>query len=139
MDGPASVAFEFDAAETFGLADGQQADLLTVPELELTVRPLGIEATLFVRPYHVPADGEAVHINDAVTPVRIDGTPDQPQTVPLELVAFQRDLSPGDTLRLVVNASDAAFNGSRESLGAVVDHESTLRLPGVSVLDDPVV
>jgi putative CocE/NonD family hydrolase len=139
VDGPASAAFEFDAAGTFGLGAGQQADLLTVPELDLSVRPLGAEATLFVKPYHVTADGEATHINDTVTPVRVDGTPDALQEVTVELVAFQRYLSPGDALRLVIDATDAAFNSSRASAGAVVDHGSTLRLTGASVLDDPVV
>lgn len=139
LDGPASVAFEFGAAEAFDLATGQQADLLTVPELELQLRPLGTEATLFVRVYHVTADGEETHINDSVTPVRVEGTPGEARTVSLELIAFQRYLSPGDRLRLVVDTSDAGFNSSRESAGAVVDHDSTFRIPGVSVRDDPIV
>lgn len=138
-DGPTSVAFEFDAADAFGLDDGQQADLLTVPELDLRVRPLGTEATLFVRLYHVTGDGEATHIDDSVTPLRLEGTPEALQEVSLELIAFQRYLSPGDRLRLVVDTTDAGFNSSRESAGAIVEHASTLRLPGVAVLDDPVV
>lgn len=138
-DGATSVAFEFDAAEAFDLDDGQQADLLTVPELDLTVRPLGDEATLFFRVVHVAEDGTETHINDSVTPLKVKGTPADPQDVTVELVAFQRYLSAGDTLRLVVDSTDSAFNSSRSTAGAVVDHDSVLRLPGVSVLEDPVV
>jgi len=138
-DSPASVAFEFDAADAFGLADGQQADVLTVPELELRLRTLGTEATLFVRVLHVDADGTETHINDNVTPLRVEHTPEEVRTETLELIAFQRYISPGDTIRLVIDSTDAAFNSARESAGAVVEHASTLRLPGVATLDDPVV
>jgi putative CocE/NonD family hydrolase len=137
-DSPASVAFEFEAADAFGLADCQQADLLTVPELELRLRTLGTEATLFVRVLHVDADGTETHINDNVTPLRVEHTPEEVRTETLELIAFQRYVSPGDTIRLVIDSTDAAFNSARESAGAVVEHASTLRLPGVATLDEPV-
>jgi putative CocE/NonD family hydrolase len=138
-DSPGSVAFEFDAADAFGLDDGQQADLLTVPELDLRLRTLGTEATLFVRIVHVDADGTETHINDNVTPLRVDHAPDEVRTETLELIAFQRYVSPGDAIRLVIDATDAAFNGARESAGAVVQHDSTLRIPGVATLEDPAV
>lgn len=136
-DGETSVGFEFEASEAFGLESGQQADLLTVPEMDLRVRTLGTEATLFFRLYHV-SDGEATHIDNNVTPIRVEATPDSVVERTLELIAFQRYLSPGDRLRLVVDSTDAAFNSARESAGAVLEHDSTLRLPGVSRLGDPV-
>ncbi|MCY4732092.1 CocE/NonD family hydrolase [Natronomonas gomsonensis] len=139
FDGATSVAFEFDASDAFGLDDGQQADLLTVPEIDLQVRTLGTEATLFFRVTHVSEDGEETHINDNVTPLRIEDTPEAVHTETLELIAFQRYVSSGDTLRLVIDSTDSGFNSARESAGAIVEHDSTLRIPGVTVLDGSVV
>lgn len=110
-----------------------------MPEIDLQLRTLGTEGTLFFRLIHVSEDGEETHINDNVTPLRIEHTPDAVQTETLELITFQRYLSEDNTLRLVIDSTDAAFNSARELAGAIVEHNSTLRIRGVSVLDDPVV
>ena len=39
-----------------------------------------------------------------------------------ELVAFQRYVRPGDTLRVTVASTDAMFNESRSSAGFVIEH-----------------
>lgn len=131
-DGPGtSVDFDFPA-EAFGAGDGLRADLLGAPTLDLTVRPLGEEAFLFVKPYHVAADGTTIHVNDLVTPLAVTADPEgvgAPLEVSVELVAFQRYLAPGDVFRLTVAGADTAFNTARRAAGAAIDHDSTLTVP----------
>ena len=59
----------------------------------------------------VSEDGEETHINDNVTPLRIEDTPETVHTETLELIAFQRYVSPGDRLRLVVDSTDESGAG----------------------------
>lgn len=98
-----------------------------VPELTLTVEPIGPETRLFVKVFHV-SDGEATLVNNQVTPIRVEDT----GTHHLELAGFERTFDAGDRLRVSIATTDAAFYGSRTSLGARVRHapgETTLALP----------
>jgi ABC-2 type transport system ATP-binding protein len=132
-DGPAtSVDFDIPATELGASEDGDRIEVLGAPHLDLNVRPLGDEAFLFVKPYHVRADGTATHINDLVTPLRVMAGPQgagQVQEVSLELLAFHRYLQPGDSLRLTVAGADTGYNFSRRSAGAAVGHDSVLTVP----------
>ncbi len=121
---PVSVA-------TFDLEVGSDLEVLGVPELSLSVTPLGARAFLFGKAYHV-ADGEATLINNQVAPVAIEGTPGESRRVEFELVGFQRQFSAGDTLRVALASTDAGFASARRGAGAAVDHAgSTLSLPVV--------
>lgn len=134
INSPAAKTFEFDAGELFGLTDGEKADVLTVPELDIVARTIGTDASLFIRLFHVTEDGEETHINNSVTPVKLDGDLVGTIEQTVELIAFQRYFSAGDKLRVVIDSTDIGFNSSRSSLGAIVDHETTLRIPGVTII-----
>lgn len=125
-----SVDFDVPAA-ALGATDGR-VELLGVPTLDLRVQPLGGEAYLFAKPYHVAADGTETHVDDQVTPLSVATGPGETgsfQSVSVDLVALQRYLAPGDTLRLTLAGSDTGFNDARQAAGAVVRHDSTLSLP----------
>lgn len=130
-DTPGS-SVDFDVpAERLG-ADAGRVELLGTPTLDLEVTPLGREAFLFCKLYHVAADGTETHVDDQVTPLRVTASPDDVgsvQTVSVDLVTVQRFLEAGETLRLTVAGADAGFNVSRQAAGALVDHASTLSLP----------
>jgi predicted acyl esterase len=132
-DGPAtSVDFEIPATALGATEGGDRIEVLGAPQLDLNVRPLGDEAFLFFKPYHVRADGSATHINDLVTPLRVSSGPQdagQSQQMSLELLAFHRYLAPGDSLRYTVAGADTGFNFSRRSAGAAVGHDSVLTVP----------
>jgi ABC-2 type transport system ATP-binding protein len=121
-----SVDFDFDVEEG--------GEILGVPQLTLTVEPLGPESRLFTKFYHVH-DGEATLINNQVTPVKVEGEPKSTQEVEVEMVPFQRRVEPGDTLRFTVATTDLGFQSSRESAGACIQHseenESAVDVPAV--------
>jgi ABC-2 type transport system ATP-binding protein len=121
---PVSVA-------TFDLEIGSDLEVLGIPELSLSVTPLGARAFLFGKVYHV-SDGTETLVNNQVAPVAIEGTPGTAQQVDFELVGFQRNFSAGDTLRVALASTDAGFTSARQGAGVVVDHAgSTLSLPVV--------
>jgi ABC-2 type transport system ATP-binding protein len=122
-----SIDFDFPvAAET---------ELLGAPQLTLQVEPLGPEARLFTKFYHVH-DGDDTLINNQVTPLKVEGEPGSVETAEIEMVAFQRRLDPGDTLRFTVATTDAGFQSSRVSAGARIhhsdEHPSTVDVPVVN-------
>ena len=99
------------------------------PALSLTVEPIGPEAHLYAKLYRV-VDGEATLIDNRVTPLRFDGM--GPRRIDVEMTAFQRRLSAGETLRLTLATTDGGFYNSRECAGVLVHHapgESTVTLP----------
>lgn len=101
------------------------------PWFEATVWPLGAAAHLFVK-FSLVSDGEASLINNQVMPFRVERdpkSPDEPVNLVGELPSFQRYLRAGDTLRLTIATTDAGFVENRESVGAVIDHSSTVTLP----------
>lgn len=101
------------------------------PALSLTVEPLGPEAHLYAKLYRV-VDGEATLIDNQVTPLRFDGT--GARRIDVEMTAFQRRLSAGETLRVTLATTDGGFYNSRECAGVLVHHapgESTVTLPTV--------
>ena len=121
---PVSVA-------TFDLEVGDDLEVLGVPELSLSVTPLGTRAFLFGKVYRV-ADGEATLINNQVAPVAVEGTPGESRQVAFELVGFQRRFAAGDTLRVALASTDAGFASARRGAGVAIDHAgSTLSLPVV--------
>lgn len=114
---------------TFDLTVEDDVEVLGIPTLSLSVTPLAARAFLFGKLYHV-ADGTETLINNQVAPVAIEGTPGTAQQVEWELVGLQRHLAAGDTLRLSVAATDAAFTSARQGAGVLIDHaDSTLSLP----------
>ena len=126
---PVSVA-------TFDLEFGSDAEVLGIPELSLSVTPIGGRAFLFGKVYHV-ADGEQTLVNNQVAPVAVEGTPGESQRVEFELVGFQRRFSAGDTLRVALASTDAGFTSARQGTGVAVAHaESTLSLPVVGAGGD---
>ena len=121
---PVSVA-------TFDLEVGSDVEVLGIPELSLSVTPLGARAFLFGKVYHV-VDGEETLINNQVAPVAVEGTPGESQRVEFELVGFQRRFAAGDTLRVALASTDAGFTSARQGSGVAIDHAgSTLSLPVV--------
>lgn len=123
---------DFDVpAERLGATDGR-VELLGTPTLDLEVTPLGREAYLFFKLYHVAADGTATHVDDQVTPLAVTAAPQEvgsPQSVSVDLITVQRYLEPGDALRLTVAGADTGFNVARQAAGALVGHDSVLSLP----------
>jgi ABC-2 type transport system ATP-binding protein len=112
----------------------EEIEVLGAPQLELAVEPLGPEARLFTKFYHV-SDGEETLINNQVTPLRMEGEPESVETVEIEMTAFQRRLDSGDTLRFTVATTDAGFLSSRTSAGAYIHHSkkhpSTVDVPAI--------
>lgn len=121
-----SVDFDFEVEEG--------GEILGVPELTLTVEPLGPESRLFTKFYHVQ-DGEETLINNQVTPIKVEGEPETTQEVEVEMVPFQRRVEPGDTLRFTVATTDLGFQSSRVSAGACIQHSEA----NESVVDVPIV
>lgn len=119
-----SVAFDFPIT--------QPSEVVGSPTLGLSVDPAGPETRLFAKLYHV-SDGTARLIDNQVTPLLIEG--DGPKETDVDMVAFQRRFEAGDALRLTVSTTDAAFQPSRTSIGAMIHHSD--RHP--STLDVPVV
>lgn len=109
----------------------QATEILGVPHLSFAVEPLGPEARLFTKFYHIH-DGEATLINNQVTPVKVEGKPGTVETTDIEMVPFQRRFDPGDSLRFTVATTDAGFLSSRTSAGARI-HHSTKYPSSVSV------
>lgn len=118
----ASADFDFPITEP--------TELMGAPTLRLAVEPAGPETRLFAKLYHVTADAEQL-INNQVTPLLVEER--GPTMTVVEMVPFQRRFEPGDTLRLTVSTTDAAFQPSRTSLGATLYHSkrhpSTLDVP----------
>ena len=116
----------------FDFPVGQGIEVLGPPRLTLQIEPLGPEARLFTKFYHIH-DGEATLINNQVTPVKIEGEPGTVETAEIEMVPFQRQLNPGDVLRFTVATTDAGFLSSRTSAGAYIHHSdlypSTVVIP----------
>lgn len=130
VDGDTSVtSVDFD----FEVEEG--GEILGMPQLTLTVEPLGPESRLFTKFYHIRDDEETL-INNQVTPVKVEGEPKSTQEVEVDMVAFQRRVEPGDTLRFTVATTDLGFQSSRVSAGACIQHseenESAVDVPVVS-------
>ena len=123
-----ATAVNFDYPLTDGL------EVFGPPQLQLQVEPLGPEARLFTKFYHVH-DGRATLINNQVTPLKVEGSLGIVETTDVEMVAFQRRFAAGDTLRFTIATTDAAFYPSRESAGARIHHSDTY----ASTIDLPVV
>ncbi len=121
----ASADFDFPITEP--------TELMGSPTLRLAVDPAGPETRLFAKLYRVTSDGTERLIDNQVTPLLVEG--DGVTTATVEMVAFQRRFDPGETLRLTVTTTDAAFQPSRTSVGATIYHSD--RHP--STLDVPVV
>lgn len=120
-----SIDFDFPISEA--------TELMGSPTLRLAVEPLGPETRLFGRFYRIDRTGDAELINNQVTPFRVEGKPGTVEHVSLEAVAFQRRFQPGETLRLTISTTDAAFQSSRISAGARIyhsaEHTSTIDVP----------
>ncbi|UPM43981.1 CocE/NonD family hydrolase [Halocatena salina] len=118
-----SAAFDFSITES--------VELMGAPTLQLAVEPAGPETRLFAKLYHIDEDEQL--IDNQVTPLLVEEA--GITTTEIEMVPFQRRLEPGDTLRLTVSTTDAAFQSSRISVGATIHHSE--RYP--STLDVPVI
>ena len=112
-----------------------ELEVVGAPTISAQVQPLGDATHLFWKFYHV-RDGTATLVNNQVMPFRVERSTDAPTgavTLEGELVAFQRYLEPGDTLRLTVATTDLGFNSARRSAGAVIDHaNSSVTIPVVA-------
>ncbi len=129
------VPINVDTAVTsidFDFVVEEETEILGAPKLSLAVEPLGPEARLFTKFYHVH-DGEDTLINNQVTPLKVEGELGSVETANIEMVAFQRRLEPGDVLRFTVATTDAGFLSSRTSAGAYIhhsdEHPSTVDVP----------
>ncbi|MFC7154722.1 CocE/NonD family hydrolase [Halomarina halobia] len=116
-------------AAHFDVPVERDLEVLGAPRLSLCVSPLGPDAQLFAKFYHV-SDGDATLVGNQVTPLRLREAGER--TVAAEMVAIQRRLRPGDTLRFTVATTDAGFYNSREAVGVTLHHapgESTVEVP----------
>lgn len=120
------------SSENFEFEITEPTEIMGSPTLRLTVDPAGPETRLFAKLYHV-SDNDAQLIDNQVTPLLVEG--DGPKQTEVEMVAFQRRLEPGDSLRLTVATTDFGFQPSRTSIGATIyhsdEHPSTLDIPVV--------
>lgn len=115
-----SAAFEFEATAA--------VELVGRPRLRLPVEPVGGDAHLFAKLHHVTG-ADAPVVLEQVTAMRFG----EPTALDEELIAVQRDLAPGDRLRLTLSTTDNGYSSSREAAGIVLEHgpddEATLSVP----------
>lgn len=117
-DAPASSA-------TFDFAATAPVDVTATPRLRLTVTPLGPDAVVFAKFRLVEAGAATGPVIDSqVMPYRLRDAAGERTTIEFDLVPFQRYLSPGDRLRVVLSTTDNAYYNSRENAGLVVHHAS---------------
>ena len=107
-----------------------ETELLGVPELSLTVTPLGSEPRVFAKMYHVREDGSEELIYNQATPYEVEGAVGNPREISFELAGVERRFGAGDTLRVSISTTDVAYLNSRTSAGVRIDNEaSVIRLP----------
>lgn len=114
-------------------------ELLGIPEVTLSVTPLGRDPLVFAKLSHVTDEGAELIYNQA-TPYEVEGPVGESQEVTFELAGIERQLAAEDTLRLTLSTTDAAYFNSRTSAGVRIDNEdSVVRLPvrGESGLESP--
>lgn len=111
-EGASAASFDFPVEESY--------ELLGAPTARLVVEPLGEDAILFLKVYHVTDDGETL-VHNQVTPVEVSGV-GRVRTLDVEMTAIQRRLDPGDAVRVTVASTDAAFSGSRKAAGVRIHH-----------------
>lgn len=123
-----SIDFDFPVTET--------TEVMGAPTLRLSVEPIGPETRLFGRFSFVDDTGFPQLINNQVTPFKVEGEYGTVETVAVKAPAFQRRFQPGETLRFTIATTDAGFQSSRVSAGAVIhhseEHPSTVEMPVVS-------
>lgn len=115
-DAPAS-------STTFDFAATEDVDLLGTPTLRLTVTPLGDDAFVFAKFELLESDGATGSVIDSqVMPYRIRNAAGERTTIEYDLVPFQRYLTAGDRLRLVLATTDNGYYNSRRAAGLLVHH-----------------
>lgn len=123
-----SAAFEFEATAAL--------EVVGRPRLRLSVEPVGGDAHLFATLHHVTG-ADAPVVFEQVTAMRFG----EPSTLDEELIAVQRDLAPGDRLRLTLSTTDNGYFSSREAAGIVLRHAdadgATLSVPVRSDAEAP--
>lgn len=131
-DAPASSA-------TFDFAATDHIDLLGTPTLKLTVTPLGDDAFVFAKFKLLESNSKTRSVIDSqVMPYRIRDSTGERITIEFDLVPFQRYLTTGDRLQLVLTTTDNGYYNSRRAAGIVVHHaadESSVTMdtkPGTS-------
>lgn len=115
-------------------------EVLGVPEVTLTVTPLGRDPLVFVKVYHVTADGEEELVYNQATPYEVAGAVGEAREISFDLAGIERQFAAGDTLRVTVATTDVAYADSRTSAGVRLDNDaSTVRIPvrGESGLAEP--
>jgi ABC-2 type transport system ATP-binding protein len=109
--------------------DGE-TELLGVPEVSLSVTPLGRDPLVFAKVYHVRADGSEELIYNQSTPYEVEGPVGESQEITFDLAAIERTFEAGDTLRVTLSTTDVAYFNSRSSAGVRIDNgASEVRLP----------
>ncbi len=124
-------------AADFDFPVESDTEVFGAPRLSLTVEAAGTEAHLFAKVYRV-VDGEATLVDNQVTPLRFDGS--GRHEVEVEMTAFQRRFSAGETVRVTLATTDGGFYNSRSCAGVTVRHapgESTVTLPVVGADGSP--
>jgi ABC-2 type transport system ATP-binding protein len=107
-----------------------ETELLGVPELSLTVTPLGSEPRVFAKLYHVGSDGSAELIYNQATAYEIEGAVGEPNEIAVELAGIERRFEADDTLRVTISTTDVAYLNSRRSAGVRIDNDaSEIHLP----------
>lgn len=123
-----AIDFDFPVAET--------TEVIGAPTLRLSVEPIGPETRLFGRFSTVDDLLTPQLINNQVTPFKVEGELGTVETVEVESPAFQRRFQPGETLRFTLATTDAGFQSSRVSAGAIIHHSeahpSAVEMPVVS-------
>jgi ABC-2 type transport system ATP-binding protein len=121
------------AAPTFDFPIERETEFIGVPNLTVTVDPLGTEDALFFGFYRVTSDGEEIGpFSGQITPLEIESTLlGGTQTVTLDAVAFQRRIMSGERLRLRVSTLSTLTDGAAkyrpsavQSLGTSLHHSS---------------
>ncbi len=102
-----------------------ETEVLGVPEVSLTVTPLGRDPLVFAKVYHVRGDGSEELVYNQTTPYEVAGTIGEPQELSFELAGIERRFEPGDRLRVTLSTADVAYQNSRTSAGVRIDNDAS--------------